>query len=180
MEVELPQNAPDGDFTALLASCQRPVFLSAMSLVRNVADAEEVVQRCRVILWEKFHEYRPGTNFVGWACQIARYEALKLRQSRLRGPQLFSNEFLAMFAVPTDDAYLARLEMRRAALAECMKKLPASDRELVVRRYHKGGSTRGVAEALHRSVQGTRRSLQRIREALARCVRSRLAQEKDE
>jgi RNA polymerase sigma-70 factor, ECF subfamily len=168
---------PDGEFTALLEKSQRPIFLCAMSILRNAADAEDVVQESGLILWKKFHEFQPGSNFVGWACQIARFQALKMLEFRARGPRLFTNEFLSMFAVPTNDESLARLERRRAAFVECIQKLTAADRELIVRRYRRGASTRDVAESLDRSVQGTRRSLQRIREALAKCVRLRLVQE---
>jgi RNA polymerase sigma-70 factor (ECF subfamily) len=168
------------EFAALLPTCQRSVFLCAMSLLGNVADAEEVVQECGLLMWKKFHEFSPGTNFVGWACQIARYQALKLRAARGRKPLLFSNEFLTMLAIPNDEETLVRLEARRKAIADCIEKLRATDRELLVRRYHKGASTRDVAEELNRSVQGTRRSLQRIRDALAKCVRKRLAREESE
>jgi RNA polymerase sigma-70 factor (ECF subfamily) len=167
-------------FAELLPTCQRSVFLCAMSLLGNVADAEEVVQECGLLMWKKFHEFQQGTNFVGWACQIARYQALKLRAGRVRKPLLFSNEFLTMLAIPNNEESLARLETRRSAIAECIERLRAADRDLLVRRYRKGASTRDVAEQLHRSVQGTRRSLQRIRETLAKCVRKKLAREESE
>ncbi len=171
------QDSQAAEFAELLPTCQRSVFLCAMSLLGNVADAEEVVQECGLLMWKKFHEFQPGSNFVGWACQIARYQALKLRAGRNRKPLLFSNEFLTMLAIPNNEETLARLETRRAAIAECIERLRAGDRELIARRYRQGSSTREVAEELQRSVQGTRRSLQRIREALAKCVRKKLARE---
>ena len=174
------QDPQAAEFAALLPTCQRSVFLCAMSLLGNAADAEEVVQECGLLMWKKFREFQPGTNFVGWACQIARYQALKLRAGRSRKPLLFSNEFLTMLAIPNNEESLARLESRRKAMAECMERLRAADRELLARRYRKGASTRNVAEELHRSVQGTRRSLQRIRENLAKCVRKKIAREDGE
>ncbi len=87
---------------------------------------------------------------------------------------------LTMLAIPNNEEMLARLETRRTAIAECIEKLRAADRELLLRRYRKGASTRQVAEELHRSVQGTRRSLQRIRETLAKCVRKKIAREDSE
>jgi RNA polymerase sigma-70 factor (ECF subfamily) len=74
---------PDaGPFAALLASCQRPVFLYATSLLRNTAAAEEALQQTRVVLWQKFDRYQPGTDFVRFACGVARNEALKIRAKR--------------------------------------------------------------------------------------------------
>jgi RNA polymerase sigma-70 factor (ECF subfamily) len=151
-----------------------------MSLLGNVDDAEEVVQESGLVLWKKFHEYQPGTDFVRWACQIARFQSLKVRARRFRGPQVLSNEFLAMVAAASQDKSQAELEARRKAIAQCMQELRAADQDLIVRRYRKNGTTREVAEALNRSVQGTRRSLQRIREILAKCVRRKLATEEEE
>jgi len=175
-----PQDGRAGEFSELLATSRRAVFLCAMSLLGNVADAEEVVQECGLLMWKKFHEYQPGTNFEAWACRFARYQALKLRGKRARKPLLFSNKFLTLLAVSSDEDSLARLEARQRAIAECLEKLRACDRELLVRRYRQGASTREVAEGLQRSVQGTRRSLQRIREVLAKCVRKKLVREENE
>jgi RNA polymerase sigma-70 factor (ECF subfamily) len=171
---------PNADFVALLATCQRPIFLYAMSLLGNVDDAEEVVQESGLVLWKKFHEYQPGTDFIRWACQIARYQSLKVRARRFRGPQSFSNEFLAMVAAAAEEKSQAELESRQKALQQCMQELRAADQDLIARRYRKNSSTREVAETLHRSVQGTRRSLQRIREVLGKCVRSKIAIEEEE
>jgi RNA polymerase sigma-70 factor (ECF subfamily) len=43
-----------------------------LCLVPRWADAEEIFQRCTVLLWEKFDQFEPGTDFEAWACNIAR------------------------------------------------------------------------------------------------------------
>ena len=151
-----------------------------MSFLRIVADAEEAVEECGLILWKKFHEYRPGRDSVGWACQVARCQALKSLQRRARGRQLFGGVFLAMFAVATDEEALARLALRQEALAERIPRLEAAERDLVCRRCRKGATTWDVAETRKGSAQGSRRSAHRIRAALAMCVGRRLAGEQDE
>ena len=145
---DLDQATPNADFVALLATCQRPIFLYAMSLLGNVDDAEEVVQESGLVLWKKFQEFQPGTDFIRWACQIARYQSLKVRARRFRGPQVFSNEFLAMIATASEEKTQAELESRRQALSQCLQELKAADRELIARRTRKGafhaGSGRGA------------------------------------
>ncbi len=163
-------------FTRLWAECQRPVFLYAMSLLLNVADAEEVLQQTNMILWRKFDQYEPGTDFLRWAYAIAHYEVLKVRQQRARERRFFSDEFVETLAAPlqrTGD----QLEAYREALARCLGKLRESDRELLLRRYQRGATTRSVAEAAGRSVGGTRKALHRIRAALAACIRRTLARD---
>ena len=90
---------------------------------------------------------------------------------------MFSNEFLAMITAASEEESQAELESRRQALSQCMQKLKAADWHLIAHRYCKGASTQDVAEALNRSAQGTRRSLQRIRQAV-RCVGRKIARRK--
>ncbi|MGA2617424.1 MAG: sigma-70 family RNA polymerase sigma factor [Thermoguttaceae bacterium] len=168
--------ADAGPFAALLESCQRPVFLYAMALLHNAADAEEARQETQLVLWQKFDRYQAGTDFVRFACGIARNEALKIRARRPREKQLFNDGFLEILAAETQKAP----DARQQALRHCLEKLSPADRDLVLRRYHPGGATRSVAQALGRSVQGTRKSLHRIRAALSACVRRTMSREGDE
>jgi RNA polymerase sigma-70 factor, ECF subfamily len=165
-------------FASLAVTCRRPVFLYAMSLLHNVADAEEVLQETEVVLWRKFDQYQPGTDFVRWACGIAHFEAMKIRTSRARDARLFSDGFVEMLAAESLKSP-DLLETRRQALAQCLAKLSESDRQLVLGRYEPGATTRTVAKTLGRSVQGTRKTLHRIRKALLACVRRTLAREGD-
>jgi len=163
-------------FAALLATCQRPVFLYALSLVHNPAEAEEILQETNLVLWRKFDQYRPGTDFVRWASRIAYFEALKAREKHAGPERLFSNDFIETLAAEAEES-ADRRDVRRQALARCMNKLKAPDRRLVTQRYQPGATTRSVAESLGRSVQGTRRALHRIRSALIECIERTLAAE---
>jgi RNA polymerase sigma-70 factor, ECF subfamily len=163
-------------FAQLLATCQRRVFLYLLTLLQNAADAEEVLQETNVVLWRKFDQYEPGTSFARWACRIAYYEAMKLREKSLHRERLFSNEFVETLAHEAEDS-LERLEPRHQALEGCLGKLSEKDRQMVLCRYQDQGTTQSVAEAFGRSVQGTRRALHRIRMALLACVERTLAAE---
>jgi RNA polymerase sigma-70 factor (ECF subfamily) len=163
-------------FAALLATCQRPVFLYALSLVHNPAEAEEILQETNLVLWRKFDQFQPGTDFVRWACRIAYFEALKAREKHAGPEKLFSNEFIETLAVEAEKS-AGRRDPRRQALARCMNRLKETDRRLVTQRYQPGATTRSVAEALGRSVQGTRRALHRIRSTLLACIEQTLAAE---
>ena len=163
-------------FAQLLAKCQRRVFLYALGLVHNSADAEEILQQTNLVLWRKFDQYEPGTEFARWACRIAYYEVLKFRERRAREARLFSSEFVETLAVESQSS-MDLWDARREALVRCLKKLTESDRQLVLRRYQENATTRTVAEALGRSIQGARKSLHRIRMALLACIERTLAAE---
>ena len=164
------------NFATLLATCQRQVFLYVMGLLHHAADAEEVLQETNLVLWRKFHEYQPGTEFGRWACSVAYYEVLKLREKKMRHGRIFSDEFIDSLAAagppPTDE-----LESRREALQGCLAKLSQEDRQLVLSRYQPAANTRSVAGVLGRSAQGTRRALHRIRTALLVCIERTLSRE---
>jgi RNA polymerase sigma-70 factor, ECF subfamily len=160
----------------LLATCQRQVFFYLLNILHNAADAEEALQETNLVLWRKFSQYQPGTNFGRWACKIAYFEAMKSRKKSLRRGHLFSDEFTKMLAVEGEDSF-SQLESRRSALKRCLSKLSERDRQLVFSRYREKATTQSVAEALGRSVQGTRKSLHRIRMALLTCTERILAAE---
>ena len=163
-------------FAQLLATCQRRGFLYALGLVHNSADAEEILQETNLVLWRKFDQYEPGTEFARWACRIAYYEVLKFREKRARGERIFTSDFIETLATESERS-MDLLDARRDALVRCLEKLRKSDRQLILRRYQERATTRTVAEALGRSVQGTRRALHRIRMALLACVERTLAAE---
>ena len=88
----------DEQFVRLLATCQRQLFFYLLNILHNADDAEEALQETNLVLWRKFGQYRPGTNFGRWACQIAYFEAMKSRKKSLRREHLFSDEFVEMLA----------------------------------------------------------------------------------
>ncbi len=163
-------------FARLLGRCQRKVFLYVLGLIHNAADAEEIQQETSVILWRKFDEYKPGTSFESWACRVAYFEVLKYREKAARQRRVFSVELVETLA---DEAEKLADEFddRRDALEGCLTRLRDVDRALVLRRYQPGATTRKLAESLGRSVQGTRKSLHRIRMTLLECIQRKLAAE---
>src|SRR2546430_12593207 len=55
----------------LMTRHQRQIFSYIYVLVPNRSDAEDLLQETSLVICEKFHEFREGTDFVAWACQIA-------------------------------------------------------------------------------------------------------------
>lgn len=161
-------------FARLLGRCQRKVFLYSLGLIHNAADAEEVLQETNVVLWRKFDEYEPGTSFESWACRVAYFEVLKYREKVARERRVFSTKLVETLAA---EAVADEFDDRRDALEGCLTKLRDVDRTLVLQRYRPGASTRGLAETMGRSVQGTRKSLHRIRTTLLECIQRTLAAE---
>jgi RNA polymerase sigma-70 factor (ECF subfamily) len=138
------------------------------SLVPNRADAEEVLQNVNLFLWRNADEFTPGTNFVAWAFQIARFEVLTYRKRMAREKSRFSDEVVEQLACRAER--LLSSDSRLDALEECMRKLPEKDRHLVMLRYELGATTKVVSEQTGRSVKAIYEALNRIRSKLMKCV----------
>lgn len=54
------------------------LFSLILSLVRDFAFAEEVMQELAVVVCDQWADFAPGTNFQAWAMRIARNKSTNL------------------------------------------------------------------------------------------------------
>lgn len=160
-------------FVRLLGQNQRRIVMYVMSLVPNWTDAEEIVQETNLVLWREFGQFELGTNFAAWACKVAFHQVLAWRKKRQRDRLQFSPAFLEAVAAETS-ALSDVLEERSAALAGCIEKLPAAQRDLLRLRYSEGQGIEAIAERLDRTTEAVYRALSRIRHALHECVNQQM------
>src|SRR6185369_1606870 len=70
-------------FYGLVRPYERGVFLAALSLVKNEADAEDVAQEAILKAFKSLSRFRGEAKFSTWLIQIAVNEAkMKLRKDR--------------------------------------------------------------------------------------------------
>lgn len=148
-------------------------FLCAIA--PNYQDAEDLLQQSVLTMWQKFEQFEPGTSFVAWGRQIARYKTMNLLQSRRLTP--LDDDVIDLLAIAHEDHGRERRVARRKALAGCLTKLSDEDRRLVERAYSGEQSIKNLAEAIGRPAGGVYNSLAKIRGALLRCINRTLAQE---
>jgi RNA polymerase sigma-70 factor (ECF subfamily) len=145
-------------------------------MVRRLQDAEDVFQQASMTMWRKFDEFQPGTDFVAWACRVARFKALNFLDAKGRQRVYFSEGLLEELA--RHEPSTAELqETRLKALAQCREKLSPIDQQLLVECYSSEEAAGEVARRLGRPVGSVYDSLSRIRRALYRCIRRTLASE---
>lgn len=168
-----PFAPPGEEFVCLFTRVQRRLYLYILSQVPRPNDAEEILQNTNVVIWSKCKQFEPGSNFSAWAMTIARLEILKFRQRHARDKLQFSDEFVnrveAAMHVESES-----IDQRRAALAHCLNKLRAEDRDLISRRYAPGASGKSVAKSLNRPTNSVYQSIGRIRMALLECIERQL------
>lgn len=168
---------PNGpDFGRLFVEHQSRIYGFIRSLVPHRSDAEDILQETASVLWQKFAEFQPETNFLAWAIQVARLQAMCYRQKTQREVLRFSD--VAVEALSQETLTLSELLADlREALSHCMENLSVADRHLFERRYQESKTSIDVAREMNRPPTTVYNALARIRRALVECVARRLRME---
>ena len=161
---------------ALMTRHQRQIFSYIYTLVPDRHDAEDLLQETSLVICEKFDEFKDGTDFVAWACQIAWWRVRAARQKYARSKIIFDDRVLEAVA-GTALTMAAEIDARHEALALCLQKLPPRDRELVLTRYERGHGVEEAARRTGRSMDAAYKALNRLRKLLLDCVTNELAAE---
>lgn len=162
------------DFLREFARDRTKLFRYIFSLLPNHADAEDVFQRCSLVLWEKFSEFDSQRRFLPWACGIALNEVRYFLRTADRRHLRFDSELLGAIS----ESRLEDLDFSSEAisiLSDCLKKLPRRDREMVKAAYAKPGTIKKFAESTQSAPQTIYNNLGRIRRQLQLCVRRKMA-----
>ncbi len=157
----------------LMTRHQRQIFSYIYTMVPSRHDAEDLLQETSLIICEKFHEFRPGTDFVAWACQIAYWRVRYSRQKFARSKVIFDQNIIDAVA-QTAGEMVRELDDRHEALSHCLQKLPLRDRDLVLTRYEPGNGVEEAARRSGRSLDAAYKALMRIRKLLFDCVTNQL------
>jgi RNA polymerase sigma-70 factor (ECF subfamily) len=162
------------EFMSLWTTGARRIFAFILSLLPRWNDAEDVLQETSILLWERFDEYKPGSDFVAWGCRVAYLKVLEYR--RKKNATCFSDALVGtLHDVAQRES--ASLSNRASALVDCMKLLTPRDREMISLRYEPRASVRTVAAATQRSVDATYKALNRVHDQLFECVQRALHDE---
>lgn len=174
---ELIARARDGEaasFEKLMRRYNQRVFRAARSVLRDDAEAEDVVQETFVRAYRHLADFEERSSMATWLTRIAVHEAL----ARVRRARLFdSGEFAQVESTrPGPEQETASRELR-SVLTAAIDALPAGLRLVFVLREVEGLSTLEVCEALQLSSEAVRVRLHRARLALRRRVEEQLGAE---
>jgi RNA polymerase sigma-70 factor (ECF subfamily) len=157
--------APDpGEFIQLFIRHERRVFAYLMTVLGNASDAEDVLQQTSAVLWAKFDEFAPGSDFAAWAIRTAYLTARNHLRAQSRSRVRFSQAMFEAAAARAAEKP-AEADAVHEALGQCLERLPDADRDLIRHRYELDASAAAIAERLQQSVHA----------ALFHCVTQRIA-----
>lgn len=164
-------------FMRLFLASQRRFYGLILSLVPNVSDADDLLQETSALMWQKFGQFTPGTDFAAWGLRFARNVVLNYhKRRRTAGRVTFSDDLLESLADEVA-AVEPEIDRRHDALRGCLSKLPVRARALIEMRYEHDATCHSVAERLGKSVQSVYKALGRTHDALVQCVERALSAE---
>lgn len=171
--IERVSNGDHEAFLELLRPYERRIFVSALSIVGNEADAEEVAQEAILKAFRALGQFRRESKFSTWLTQIVINEAkMRLRkdlrhlyESLENGPQgddedYIPREFADWREIPSDA--LENRELREM-LQHAVESLPPKYRAVLVLRDVEHLTIRQTAEVLGTSEANVKTRLSRAR-----------------
>lgn len=160
-------------FVQCITSYQSTIYSYIATLVPDRDQAEDVMQNTNLVIWRKRAEFKPGSDFVSWACSIAYYEVLAHRRSMARD-RLVLDEAAVQQLAERLTAHLDDLDERRTALRQCLNKLTDRQRDLLAQRYQPQGSVKAIARRTGQTTAVISQTIYRLRIALQNCIRRQL------
>jgi RNA polymerase sigma-70 factor, ECF subfamily len=169
----MDQERQHEQFLRLFLEVQPRIYGYIRTMIFHRADAEDVLQNVAGVLWAKFDEFRPGTQFDQWASAVAYNQVRSYFLKRRRDRLVFSDDVLSLI----DDK--AAMESRtlgefQDSLQECLEELTEQEKQLVHLRFEPEATNRAVAAKVGRSEAAVSRALHRIYALLLDCVQQRI------
>jgi RNA polymerase sigma-70 factor (ECF subfamily) len=158
-------------FELLMRRYNQRLYRVARAIVRDEAEAEDVMQQAYVSAYTHLAQFEQRARFSTWLTRIAVHEALARRRRRERitemdaMPETEGDVWTAKAPDPEQQALTGEL---RRALEASVDALPESHRSVFVLRDVEGLTTAETAECLGLSEDNVKTRLSRSRAALRR------------
>ena len=147
----------------------------AYGMLRNRAEAEDVVQDSFLVVMEKYDSFVAGTSMIGWTRAIVRrkvLQSLDRRKGRVNVvDKLLSDAVNFAFEDGMSERYADEVRIRSHRLNHCLTRIPDRSRKLLDCVYTGKMSYEGVAKSLGMNLETVRKSLYRTKLQLRECVR---------
>jgi RNA polymerase sigma-70 factor (ECF subfamily) len=144
-----------------------------LALLPDLSLADDVLQETFLTVSRKAASFKLDTNFLAWACAIARFKVKEAARSRSPRLQTLSDEVIDALCASeppqeTDD------NQRLLLVDQCLEQLPKHTRRAFELRYEQAHSAPEVARRLGWTTESAYVILHRARTVLRNCVEGRL------
>ena len=158
-----------GEFMHLLVLNQRKIQAFILSTTPNKTDAEDILQDVLTEMWNKFDQFKPGTNFAAWGCTIAKYKVIEFRRKN-RNSRLQFNDDLVRILEYESQNHNQSGSVYAEALECCLQKLAPKEIGLLKHRYENDMTLKEIAHQVGISFQGVHKAISIIHVKLLRCI----------
>ncbi|HWB99210.1 MAG TPA: RNA polymerase sigma factor [Bryobacteraceae bacterium] len=174
-------------FEAFMQRYQNMVFSTAMRLLANQTEAEDIAQEVFLRAFEHFYELQDSPTAGGWLKRVATNLSLNhLTRYRARwsffsemagGGAEDESETTVEFAAPLDLGEQLEQADRHELVERALQNLPAAQRVPLVLYHLEGLRYEEIASKLNVSLGKVKTDIFRAREALRKKLRVKLAEE---
>ena len=174
---ELVSAAKRGDYDAMQSICHqivKNVYFSAMYLLRNKMDAEDVAQEVLIRVCEKIHTLKDINAFDAWLNRITVNEARRhISKNSKYSNTINLEDYFENTSEEDEDLlpyeYVVNAENRNIVL-KTIYSLPARQREAVLLHYYNNLSVKDTARAMSISSPSVSQYLKMAREKIRQGV----------
>lgn len=156
---ELLQRLKRGDLDALdeiFAAVGRRMFALARGILKDTADAEDVLQECLIKIARAAPSFRDGSNGYAWIMRIVRNAAIDFLRRNKRTATEDLNEFFSL----TDERYSEDRREEGIMLEDALRKLTEEERKIIYYRYYLDLTVRDAAKELGLSKSAAFRAIE--------------------
>ncbi len=161
-------------FVSLLTDNQARIYSYVLSLVPNFNDADDILQETTKLMWEKFGQYKFGTDFLAWGRRIAYFLILEYYRKKKKDNSFYYDEQLIKKLEKNTEKFSDSSKEYMLHLNSCMKKLKEHDRNLLKLKYFENKKVKDLASRFGCSVQYVYRNFSRIHQLLLACIERQL------
>lgn len=111
-------NGDASAFDEIYNRTRKSVYYVALSILRDKALAEDVMQTTYLRVLKNIQSYALGTNASAWIIKIAKNEAINMKKVRMREQSVDEYENLTPFGVNEPDTYGELIDLAKRLLAD--------------------------------------------------------------
>lgn len=161
------------DFPGLWVNAQPIVRSFIFGSVRNLHDAEDILQEVARSAFVGFAGYDPARPFAGWVMTIARRRVVDHFRAASPDTIAFDEQTLAALSEAHESLHdLAHA--RRVALDDCMNEVHDRGRRALEARYRDNLAVKRIAEQMKTSPHAISVLLYKVKASLADCIEGKL------
>ena len=111
-------NGDASAFDEIYNRTRKSVYYVALSILRDKALAEDVMQTTYMRVLKNIQSYALGTNASAWIIKIAKNEAINMKKVRMREQSVDEYENLTLFGVSEPNTYGELIDLAKRLLAD--------------------------------------------------------------